>query len=219
MRGNVNMTLAEVAGANARKIRREASIPVERFTRAAHHHRLRWTAGKTGSFESGHVSPTLPMLLKVAAVLSAETGRSVTLADLFGGAGYVRLDDKGEVVMTRPGLRKALSGGRVAMMITTALAVADAAEADFESWHPSLQHVDLALREQIHIDFTETDYRAAKELDVSSPHAAAAMAKAWGKTFVARRNELAGPDGNAQKRGQVSRKLKAELRETIDGND
>lgn len=37
------------------------------------------------------------------------------------------------------------------------------------------------------------------------------MAKLWGRTFNAERDDRAGPDPNAQRRGQISRKLKAEL--------
>jgi hypothetical protein len=49
---------------------------------------------------------------------------------------------------------------------------------------------------------------------------AAAMAALWGRTFSAERDNRAGPDANAQRRGQVSRQLKAELQQVIrHGND
>jgi hypothetical protein len=46
------------------------------------------------------------------------------------------------------------------------------------------------------------------------------MAKRWKRTFVAERDRRAGPDANAQRRGQVSRQLKAELKEALpNGNN
>jgi hypothetical protein len=54
-----------------------------------------------------------------------------------------------------------------------------------------------------------------KRIGVEPFAGAAAMAKLWGKTFVARRDELAGLDANAQRRGRISRQLKAELQELI----
>jgi hypothetical protein len=46
------------------------------------------------------------------------------------------------------------------------------------------------------------------------------MAALWRRTFTAERDNRAGPDANAQRRGQISRQLKADLQEVInDGND
>ena len=206
--------LADVAGENAKKIRVDGAVTLERL-------RQRGTAprgsvdgtGRAGSFESGRVNPTLPTLLKVAAALSAVTGRRVTLLDLFEGTGRVAVDD--DLTMTMSALRAALSGGRVALMPAAQLAASEAAEADYLSWRPDLQHVDLALRQRVLADFTETDRRLAKELGAGDAEGAAAMAKRWGKTFVAQRDELAGPGANPQRKGQISRQLKAELQKAI----
>jgi hypothetical protein len=46
------------------------------------------------------------------------------------------------------------------------------------------------------------------------------MAWLWGQSLSAKRDELAGADANAQRRGQISRQLKEQLRKAIiDGND
>jgi hypothetical protein len=42
------------------------------------------------------------------------------------------------------------------------------------------------------------------------------MAHRWRRTFVAERDKRAGADANAQRRGHVSRELKAELRKVLD---
>jgi hypothetical protein len=41
------------------------------------------------------------------------------------------------------------------------------------------------------------------------------MAELWGRTFVAERDRRAGPDVNAQRRGRISRQLKAELQKAL----
>jgi hypothetical protein len=54
----------------------------------------------------------------------------------------------------------------------------------------------------------------------AAPLGAAAMAALWGRTFTAERDHRAEPDAKAQRRGQISRQLKADLQEVInDGND
>ena len=54
-----------------------------------------------------------------------------------------------------------------------------------------------------------------KNIGVETDIGAAAMAKLWGRTFVAERDRRAGPDANSQKRGQISRQLKAELQKVL----
>jgi hypothetical protein len=69
-------------------------------------------------------------------------------------------------------------------------------------------------------DFSESDARMCKNIGVDQVLGAAAMAALWRRTFTAERDHRAGPDANAQRRGQISRQLKAELQEVInDGND
>ena len=62
--------------------------------------------------------------------------------------------------------------------------------------------------------------RYPKSLGADPYHGSLAMAKLWGRTFVAERDRRAGPDANAEKRGQISRQLKAELQKVLaDGDD
>lgn len=65
----------------------------------------------------------------------------------------------------------------------------------------------------------EKDGRICKSLGIGRETGIKLMADLWGVPFTARRDALAGPDANAQRRGIVARGLKAELRKAIDGND
>lgn len=71
----------------------------------------------------------------------------------------------------------------------------------------------------------EADYRMLRSLglkldeDGVLDEAVRAMADRWGRSFTAERDRRAGPDANAQKRGRISRELKAELQEAINRGD
>jgi hypothetical protein len=64
------------------------------------------------------------------------------------------------------------------------------------------------------------EQRLAQRLGVSRARLAATSLRLWKKTFSEKRDELAGQDANAQKRGQVSRALRAKLEKALaDGNN
>ena len=202
--------LAEAVGANAQTLRRAADVKLEQFALIAKFYGLPWTSGRVGDFENGRVSPTLPTLYAVAAALGHAIGRPVSLAELFSGDGTVEINGSLNVDLSE--LRKALCGEAVSPPrpklngkftgIVTPTGIS-----------PTL-HVRV-LR-----DFLEADARICKSLGVEPEIGAAAMAKLWKRTFVAERDQRAGPDANAQRRGQVSRQLKAQLKEALNnGND
>jgi hypothetical protein len=216
-------TLAEVVGNNAKRIRGTATL--EQMAKAAKYYGLPWTIGRVGSFESGKVSPRLDTLIAVCAALRTITGDAVTLPDLVR-VGPRRVAVSPRITMNLAKLQGALSAEPIKIAAADLTgekerleALGAATEADFRSWQPALQHVDLALRVRVLDAFTEGDHEVARSLEISPIHAAAAMARSWGRTFVAERNKRAGADANAQRRGHISRELKAELRKVIDGDD
>lgn len=67
---------------------------------------------------------------------------------------------------------------------------------------------------------TLRDMRMCKSIGVDLGTGAAAMDKLWGRPFSAERDSRAEPDANAQRKGQISRQLKAELQKVVnDGDD
>jgi len=66
-----------------------------------------------------------------------------------------------------------------------------------------------------------TEDRVARRLEVSRDRLAATSFRLWdGRTFGEERDRRAGSDANAQKRGRVTRELRAELEEALaDGDD
>jgi transcriptional regulator with XRE-family HTH domain len=218
------MTLSEVAGQSARSIRLDAGLTLEQVAHAARYYGLKWPANKVNDFESGRVGASLATLYALAAALTDVTEQPVTLADLFTAQGHVVINERLTVDVSK--VAAALSGSPVEATISELTGErerAKAAAAELrvrqESWPPALQRVTHGRYRATLAEFSDSDARLARSLGVDRGTAAAAMAVTWGKTFVARRDELAGPDANAQKRGRIARELKAELRKAINGND
>jgi hypothetical protein len=218
------MTLSEVAGQSARSIRLGARITLEQVAQAARHYGLKWPAAKVNDFEAGRVAASLATLYTLAVALTDVTEQPVTLADLFTTQGRVAINERLTVDVSK--VAAALSGAPVEATISEltgererAKAAAAEWQAGQDSWPPALQRVSRGRYRAILAEFSDSDARLARSLGVDRSTAAAAMAVVWGKTFVARRDELAGPDANAQKRGRIARELKARLQEVIDGDD
>ena len=222
----VAVSVAKVIGEGARALRLDADVTLEQMARAAQRYGLPWTSGRVGDFEAGRTAPSLPTLIAATAALGDVIGRPVSLAELVTGKGQVHINDK--LSLDTSALRAALSGETV-----SAHAIPDLlpAEVMYEMaqlltsqtrfhWSDRLRTVHPDLRQEVLRDFSESDARMCKNIGVDQVLGAAAMAALWRRTFTAERDNRAGPDANAQIRGQISRQLKAALQEVInDGND
>jgi transcriptional regulator with XRE-family HTH domain len=219
-------SVAEVIGAGARALRLDAGVTLEQMARAAQLYGLPWTSGRVGDFEAGRTAPSLPTLVAAAAALGDVIGRPVSLAELVTGEGEVHINDK--LSLDTSALRAALAGASItAHAIPQILATQEMQEmaqlmisqTNFH-WPNRLRAVDPDLRQEVLRDFSESDARMCKNIGVDQVLGAAAMAALWRRTFTAERDHRAGPDAKAQRRGQISRQLKADLQEVInDGND
>jgi transcriptional regulator with XRE-family HTH domain len=209
----VTTSVAQVIGRNAYDLRRGAGIKLEDFAREARLCGLPWSSGRVGDFESGRVTATLPTIYTVALVLTRLTAKPVTLADLFAGSGDVQINDA--VTVPAAALADAMAGKPV-----TGSPVA--AEQPTEKTSP-WKRLPLRLRREVNVfdwlevkgNLRDTDKRLCRELDIDYDLGAAFMTKLWGQTYIARRDELAGPRANAQRRGQISRQLKTDLEKVI----
>jgi len=209
------MSVAEVMGAEARTLRLGAGASLEDVAEAVRPLGLPWSTGRVGDFEAGRAAPDLRTLFVVAAALSNVIGRPISSAELFAGHGDVAITET--VTVKRSVLRAMLSDKPVKMMHSSDVkAVNIRLRAPRSPVVPKgVRGVDPGVLHRVLQDSRESDLRMCQRIGVEPYWGAAAMAKLWGKTFVARRDELAGPDANPQRRGQVSRQLQAELRELL----
>ena len=65
----------------------------------------------------------------------------------------------------------------------------------------------------------DADLRIIKSIGADRATALAAMQRLWGHTFSRERDRRAEADANPQRRGQISRQLKAELEKAVRDGD
>jgi transcriptional regulator with XRE-family HTH domain len=231
--------LAAVLGANCRRIRKAAGLKQDELARAARQVGLKWTASKVRDFEAGRSAPTFATVIALTAALNSVITRTrltaqptqegseiavqldpVRLADLVSFDGDVTVTE--DFAPAGDQLADLCSGGTweqssYALGRGYALGRAwdSAADRFAESgidWTESVidWHKVLGLAEE----------RVAAGLGIGTEELCAQSLRLWNTTFTAQRDRLAGPDANAQRKGQVTRRLKAELEKALaDGND
>lgn len=205
-------------------------ITQDELARYARNVGLRWTASKVGDFERGRRAPTFATVLAVSAALqwacedAEQSGRiangalGVGLAGLVGVFdGWVELNEELKVsgrqlsevcrgyvftLDTFP-MRKSGLEIRAAMRERE-----EQTGVSFRELHSALQRSGLA------------EDRLARRLGIKPSELAALSLLLWQRTFSEERNRRAGPDANQQKKGRVSREVRAELERALaDGND
>ncbi|MFC9833195.1 hypothetical protein ACFVKB_05115 [Rhodococcus sp. NPDC127530] len=208
-------TVADIVGRNAQRLRGDHKI--EDVAIQARALGLRWNSGRVSDLERGRISPTLPTLFALANVLSAVTEKQVSVADLVRTREWVAVTDR--MVVRGERLATALEGGptRIEMedMYVDPHDVAAAIRITRASGLRGAVPLANAVRET-----TEAEHKIARSLGVSLAQVAQAAMDLWGRSLTAERDDRAGTGASAQKRGRVSRELKAELRARLEhGHD
>ncbi len=232
--------MAVVVGRNCRAIRVSLGVTQERFAAYAREAGLRWTSSKVGDFERGRREVSFGSVVAVSWALSrawadarehrTDGGAQPALADLLRFDGNVVLtpdgpDPLGDVVAD-------VCSGRP--WPTDAADLLGAEEARVQQAHErvvagalSRAVVDGCLEPDVsatELTFTRqrsglTEDRLAKRLGISRDRLAAVSFRLWKGTFSEKRDQLAGADANAQKRGRITRELRAEIEKELAGGD
>lgn len=220
-------TIAEILGRTARALRGDRKLELVAY--AAKSAGLNWGTGRIADLEGGRVSPTVPTLFALCQAFGALLDRPLSLAELFDGDGPVRLTGT-DVTVELAELRAALSGetvnpGPALFIASMGLAGAVAAHAQFADHGiepPDVLTARLGehpLAQKVKQSMLEADHRMARSLGLDSDEAAIKMAILWGHSFTAERDRRAAADANPQKRGRISRELKADLKGAINRGD
>lgn len=229
-------SLAVIVGRNFKRIRTRANITQNTMAKHGRMVGLRWTASKVGDFEVGRTSPTFATVLAASAALSWATDSDVTLADLVESDGFVSLTDTFD---PRGSVLQELLRGEQSWRDSRAGDVGHTARLNrdpkfFENMRAGFEQASRDLRRYPDAPTTEVmkiqrqsgldEDRLAKRLNISADLLAAASWQLWQRPFSEERDQRAGPDANAQRRGRLSRVLQAELsaeleRVSADGDD
>ncbi len=219
--------LAVAVGRNCRRLRTSAGLTQNELAKHGRDVGLRWTASKVGDFEAGRTNPTFATIIAATSALSAATRSDVHLADLVLSDAYVLVTDK--LDPTGDALAAILQGRRTwdslvrrevghfaatPVDLSALLASIGERRGDFERY-PQFCDVTTADLLQLLRRRGLDERRVAKRLGISDDVLAAASWTLWRQSFSEERDERAGPDANAQRRGRVARELQAELREAL----
>lgn len=208
-------SLSAVFARNARALRVGAELKADEVARAVTAHGLHWAPSRVSELEMGRIAPTLSTLLILSAAFSDLRGESVLLADWFAGESLVAIADTVHVPLAD--VRAALDGLPVGLpepsVSGTEILMQDYLANRLDQ--KPLSRGQLKKLSAIWNQCGEAESRAARALGIDQGTLCELMLEIWGTTLTAKRDELAGPDANAQKRGRVARELREELRRAI----
>lgn len=219
MAGRAVESLSAAFARNARSLRIAAGLKADQVARAVTARGLHWAPSRVSELEMGRIAPTLSTLLVLSAAFADLLGRPVTLADWFAGDSQVGLTDTLHAPLAV--VRSSLTGQAVSLpepnISTTEVLVKDylAHRIGDEKISRSRLRQLSAIWDQC----GEAEIRAARALGVDRGTLCEVMLDLWGTTLTAKRDELAGPDANAQKRGRIARALREQLRVAIDSGE
>jgi transcriptional regulator with XRE-family HTH domain len=213
--------LASVIGKNAQRLRRDAGLTLDQVSIAAKMRGLNWSESRVADFEASRVAPNLTTLIAVVLCLRDAGCAKATLTALLHSARPIQINDSlelsdGQVVNLVTGRRARTPKPsdpkrKKAPSSSTQLEALESAVAEL-SPPPDVKAILRALI----IASGATEERTWKALDISRTELADWSARLWGRTFSEERDRRAGKGANAQKRGQVSRQLREELKAAIE---
>jgi transcriptional regulator with XRE-family HTH domain len=218
-------SLAEVVGQNCQRIRTTIGITQDDLARYARNVGLRWTASKVGDFEKGRRAPTFATVLLVslalhsAAQIAARRGGrevSTTLSELVRSKEEVALND--DVALAADLVSAACRGQPWDLWSSTEPGAE--AESSLRLYREMWGDDALAPPERVLLRSGLSEDRLARQLGIERVRLADISYLLWQSTFSEERDRRAGPEANQQKKGRISRKLRAQLEEALaDGHD
>jgi transcriptional regulator with XRE-family HTH domain len=107
------LPLAEAFGRGLRDIRTANGLTLDKVASTATTFGLKWTTARVVEFERGKIPISLPTLMRLGTVLTALTGRSVTLVEMLGWDHWIELPGQDHSVIHADAFRQAFNGGAV----------------------------------------------------------------------------------------------------------
>ncbi|MCK1801781.1 helix-turn-helix domain-containing protein [Brevibacterium sp. R8603A2] len=215
------MELADVFGVNLKAIRRRHGVTLDEVAKASRQFGTKWTAQRVAGMESGKVSVTVATVCTAAWALSEVSPVLVHPGDLLRTEAPIEVHPgfavSGDAVAdTLEGEVGQLRIGDLADPRAAATEMAEGMSRILSEWGPGMTMGD-ARRLDSRIGLA--DRRAADRLGVSARRLSGAAFQRWGQLLSEAVDEQAGVEASPQRKGHVTRKLEAELREVLDRGD
>lgn len=208
--------LATVIGSNARRLRRDAGLTLDDVSQAARQRGLAWSESRVADFEAGRVAPDLRTLVPFTLALTDVGCKGASFDKLLLSSGLVRINES--VLVWDGDLRKLLSGSIVKV---------ERSGADDDGYPYALTPDEWIVAQRFPVNDPTTlirVYRSAgaaedrirRALGIPPMLLATVSASLWERTLSQERDRRAGAGANAQKRGQITRQMRAELEAAIE---
>jgi transcriptional regulator with XRE-family HTH domain len=215
-------SLATVIGRNARRLRTKAGLTLDQVSIAARMRGLNWSESRVADFESGRVAPNLATLIAVCLALAEVGCANATFPELLRSGTPIQINDA--LLLWNEQVVNLLSGrpagepnplGQARKGVPRSFTELEAHEWLIAEQYPiSLEN--WAALSAVTNASGATEERTRKALGISSMLLANLSAAFWQRTFSQERDRRAGEGANAQKRGQVTRQMRAELQNAIE---
>lgn len=168
-----------------------------------------WDAGSIGKIEAGKYKATIQLLGILSMALSELNRTNVRISEFLQSNRVIGIN---KVVVALPDEllnfladeSKFVGRTRVAPSTDFEAAVTN----EFRN-HPN--PIELGPASEVYHALTHGDRRIARDLSLSAEAFAVWCSLLWKRPFTAERDDRAGIDASAQKRGRISRELKQEL--------
>ncbi len=191
--------LATLIGRNARRIRSDANLTLDRVASEVSALGHAWSHSRVAAFERGDVSPTLPIILVVCAALARLLDKDVTLADLTASVDRVQITE-----------------GLAAEASAVSAVLSGASAATIAPPDPFARPQDSPEDRRVAFNTGRAERDLAQTLGEDLRLVSIASAQLWGKSYSEERDHRAGPDASPQAKGRISRTLKTELAEFLE---
>jgi transcriptional regulator with XRE-family HTH domain len=207
--------LAAVIGENAHRLRTSANLTLDQVAVAARQYGLRWSESRVADFEAGRVAPDLRTLVAFALALIDAGCAGASFHKLLMSPSPIRINES--LLLWHDDLIGLLSGQIVKLDRPDSADDGSRHALTPSEWILAQRFPmkDPTILVRVYKSAGATEERIRKALDVPPMLLAIATTSLWNGTFSQERDRRAGAAASAQKRGQITRKMRTELADTI----
>lgn len=209
--------LAFVIAGNARRLRVGAGLTLDQVSVAARLRGLKWSESRVADFEAGRVAANLGTLLAFCVALADLGCTEATLPRLVEYVPPIEINDS--LQLSAAEVTRLMAGRPVGKLKHVDDPRRDVAVDPMDGTGRGIRMRPGTTEWAVNRNSGATETRITKTLGIPYARLIRLSTDLWGRSFSQERNSRAGEGANAQHRGQITRKMMAELREAVDGND
>lgn len=215
------LLLPAVFGENLKRLRKDHQLTLDDVSKASRAYGVKWTAQRIAGMEAGKASVTVPTVCIAAWALTDLTDFEFTPAQLLASDEPIQLNDaftvNGTVIADAiEGRLPELDGHHFPDSDARVREAIEGATANAEAWGGELTVKDVTtLSARVGL----ADQRAADRLGIDVRTLCGEAYRRWGMLLSEAVEQQAGPHASPQRKGHITRRLEAQLREVIDRGD